>query len=167
MPIAPAIEQWLKTINTTWPAFQIEKDKKYILNNGEIIGPMIPTNDSDGFTWKFLRQGTKCHRYWNSKGIRWCVSSRPMENIKSEYIEDSIPIRELGCQADPEPVYEPWDFDTMPESVRIKSKECGTRWVVRPSSDGHCLRGANLTRYDDLYKHYVQLDGSPCGKVRQ
>jgi hypothetical protein len=85
--IPPAIQEWLSTINTTWPTFQIEKDKKYILENGEIIGPMIPTNDSDGFAWKFPHTDKRCYRYWNNKGIRWCVKSRPMENIKSEYIE--------------------------------------------------------------------------------
>jgi hypothetical protein len=171
MPITPsipiAIEQWLRTINTTWPAFQIEKDKKYILENGEIIGPMIPTNDNDGFAWKFLRPGTKCHRFWSNKGIRWCVKSRPMENIKSEYIEDGIPIRELGCQADPKLVYEPWDFESMPVAVKVISKNDkdskSTFFPHRDEAINAC--GVQLS-YSALFRKFTQLDGTPCGRLK-
>ena len=74
----------------------------------------------------------------------------------------------LGCAIvrkiePPKPTYIPWDFDTMPDCVRVKSKEDATRFMARPISDSSCLVKTQSSSYEYLFEHYTQLDGTPCG----
>lgn len=66
----------------------------------------------------------------------------------------------------PKPTYIPWDFDTMPDCVRVKAKEDGTRFIARPISDSSCLVKTQSWSYKYLFDFYTQLDGTPCGTVK-
>ena len=131
------------------PKIQLEAGKKYVMANGEVVGPI--SSDTDPMSeYRFWALGMR----WNSEGVRVTKEFRSTHNIVAEYVE-------------PEPAYVPWDFESMPETVRVKAKECGTRWVARPASDTYCMRGNFLSTYKELFDHYVQLDGTPCGRVKQ
>lgn len=134
------------------PKIQVEAGKKYVLANGHVVGPMLYA--PVGIVPKYYSNGNEgC--MWFENGGRVALSDRPHENIVSEYIE-------------PEPTYEPWDFDSMPGLVKVVSKtnnEFRTSYLPH----GDCAINAYGTSlsYSELFAKYVQLDGTPCGRVKQ
>jgi hypothetical protein len=128
------------------PKIKLEFNGKYLQANGEVVGPISLLHSGE-----FCYYDIKLARVWNESGIRLNDDKRATENIVSEYVE-------------PEPVYEPWDFDTMPDFVRVQSKTDGKRWTAFPISNDLCQRGTKWIDYKELFDHYTQLDGTPCGK---
>jgi hypothetical protein len=124
----------------------LEFNNKYVQANGDIVGPISLLHSGE-----FCYYDIKLARVWNQSGIRLNDDKRATENIVSEYVE-------------PEPVYEPWDFESMPDFVRVQGKIDGKRWTAFPISDYLCQRGTKWIDYQELFDHYTQLDGSPCGK---
>jgi len=128
------------------PKITLEFNNKYVQANGDIVGPISLLHSGE-----FCYYDIKLARVWNESGIRLNDDKRATENIVSEYVE-------------PEPVYEPWDFESMPDFVRVQGKIDGKRWTAFPISDYLCQRGTKWIDYQELFDHYTQLDGTPCGK---
>ena len=131
------------------PKIKLEFNGKYLQANGEIIGPISLLHSGE-----FCYCDIKLAKVWNESGIRLNEDKRATENIVSEYVE-------------PEPTYEPWDFESMPVAVKIKEKENGFCCLARPHCSEFCVGSQGLCTYKELLDHYTQLDGSPCGKLVQ
>lgn len=131
------------------PKIQLEAGKKYVLANGDVSDPLTLINDRE-----FCFYDKTSGNLWNCEGVRFIYDARATENIVSEYVE-------------PTPTYVPWDFDTMPDFVRVKSKDNDKRWAAFPISDTLCQRGTLWCEYKQLFDGYTQLDGKPCGRVKQ
>ena len=133
------------------PKIQVEVGKKYVMANGDVVGPMEKEQACDSYHFYFNGM------HWDIEGIRKNQSFRNTHNIVSEYIE-------------PEPVYEP--FANAAEFAPHRDK-----WVMRLDGDG-CYRfngyddtgvwSVNGTRYTykDLFRFRFD-DGKPCGRVKQ
>jgi len=130
------------------PTIQLEVGKKYVLANGDVVGPM----NLDAVILSEYRYFSAAMR-WNIFGIPAFPEYRQTRNIVSEYVE-------------PKPTYEPWDFDSMPEFVRVKCKVDGKRCTAWPLSETLCQRGTQWFEYKDLFDLYIQLDGTPCGRIK-
>jgi len=67
----------------------------------------------------------------------------------------------------PKPVYVSWTFETMPDSVKVQLKsEKERKRVARPWTTRSASVSGTLTYYAGLLEEYEQLDGSPCGQLK-
>jgi hypothetical protein len=133
------------------PKIQLEFNGKHVQANGEIVGPISVLHSSE-----FCYDDIKLARVWNESGIRLNDDKRATENIVSEYVE-------------PEPVYEPWDFESMPVAVKVKAKSYKSKYMSTVIPHCDCVSSAcgQFFAYQVLFDHYTQLDGTPCGKMVQ
>jgi len=70
--------------------------------------------------------------------------------------------------AKPEPVYVPWTFETMPVGVKVRSKKvCDQKRVAFPRTSRCVNWGGYEFSYEVLLNDYEQLDGSPCGQLKE
>jgi len=68
----------------------------------------------------------------------------------------------------PEPVYDPWTFETMPIGVKCRPKdkpEC--RRLALPATATSVDVSGTIRSYDELFASYEQLDGGPCGQLKE
>ncbi len=130
----------------------IEAGKYYRLRNGDVVGPIVK------LTERYLGS---LYDVWRSNGLRWKENGNYWN--KSPSLKDIV--AEVPCPEPPKPKYIPWTFDTMPDCVRVKAKEDGTRFMARPISDSSCLVKMQICSYDYVFDHYTQLDGTPCGTI--
>jgi len=132
------------------PKIKLEYGKKYVLANGEIVGPMECEKNH-----KLLRLYSSepygIYRFWSEDGVRCLEEARPTENIVAEYIE-------------PEPTHEPWDFESMPVAVKVRNKKNNIKYLAFPCSVVVKLENGGTIKYNDFINDYTQLDGTPCGK---
>jgi hypothetical protein len=135
------------------PKIQLETGKKYVLANGEIVGPMA--TESESVTYRFYSQDANgIYRFWKIDGVRKLHDCRPTENIVSEYIE-------------PEPTYEPFGnaAEFAPHRDKWMRRINGTNGAFTCNSyDDHGVWHGG-TRY--TYKELIECkfeDGTPCGK---
>ncbi len=131
------------------PKIQLQAGKKYVLVDRSVVGPLRLLYASEP-KW----YDDKSNRVWNEAGEHQRKFARATENIVSEYVE-------------PTPVYEPWDFESMPDFVRVKDKADGMRFTAWPLSENACQRGTYWMEYKELFDKYTQLDGTPCGRVKE
>lgn len=123
------------------------------------IEPPKPIDPGEG--WRLLephehkQQGDECKFLFEFKWtpVDLCCMKASPDMVYRRRIEP------------PKPKYVPWDFDTMPDCVRVKAIEDGTRFMARPISDLSCQVKTQSTSYSYLFEHYTQLDGTPCGTV--
>jgi hypothetical protein len=123
-------------------SFLIEAGKWCRLRNGAIVGPIEPQGK------RYWRCGS--FFFWNQDG-----SSK-----QADYL-DIVAV--VPNPEPPKPKCIPWTFDTMPDCVRVKAKDDGTRFMARPVSDSSCQVKITVFSYLYLFDHYTQLDGTPCG----
>ena len=132
----------------------IEAGKWYETTNGVIAGPIEPHKKVKG--------------YWSWGGIVWREDG---SSTRSRHLDIR---REVPNPEPPKPTYIPWTFDTMPDCVRVKAKDDGTRFMAslngtrfmaRPICDSSCQVKITVFSYAYLFDHYTQLDGTPCGSA--
>jgi len=68
----------------------------------------------------------------------------------------------------PKPKYEPWTFETMPIAVKVIAKDGSCVRLVTPSDSVRAYMGiyGSITNVA-LLRDYEQLDGTPCGVLRE
>ena len=93
------------------------------------------------------------------------ITARTYQPDGWKYTCGDMLIHENNIQpAPPKPTYRPWDFDTMPLAVKVKSKKGPSRFIAIPHGDVCCTVGLGSgVKYQELFDRYTQLDGTPCG----
>jgi hypothetical protein len=134
------------------PTIQLEVGKKYVLANGEVVGPLEYRPNM--LEWKWMCKRTD--RWWNSSGTRFLSELTATESIVSEYVE-------------PEPTYEPFGnaAEFAPHRDKWMRRINGTNGAFTCNSyDDHGVWHGG-TRY--TYKELIECkfeDGSPCGRIK-
>jgi hypothetical protein len=150
--LPPAIQTWLRTINTVWPKFKLEKDKEYLLANGTVIGPLRYKPEFLIPRWVIPNSTV----WWDDYGT-YCEDC-PRYNIVAEYIR-------------PTPEYEQWKFEDIIVGFRVVCKHTGAELLItgkspRATNDRICLNG-EWRGADHVFRHYTKPDGTPCGRIKQ
>jgi hypothetical protein len=102
---------------------------------------------------EFCYYDVKLARVWNESGIRLNEDKRATENIVSEYVE-------------PEPTYEPWDFESMPVAVKVRGKYSKKEHIAISLKSSVWLIDGGTFSYNILFMECEQLDGTPCGRIK-
>jgi len=138
-------------LKPTKPAtLQIEAGKYYRTQSGRIVGPAT---------------SVKNHSFYS-----WIIDSSWYAN-DGRYWADEISINDLVAEVplpvEPEPVYVPWTFTTMPIAVKVRVKLSPDRkHLTMPWNEVSVRIGAGTFFYASLFDNYEQLDGSPCGELK-
>lgn len=78
---------------------------------------------------------------------------------------------EYSCKEYKEPEYQPYTFETIQPDMNCWFKQKETQLIIKPasiSSDGIFYVGynCNFLSYQDLFKYYIKLDGTPAGSIK-
>lgn len=101
---------------------------------------------------------------WSMRGDLWFYPDADAENAKCV----QFLFEEYLCRPAPEPP-EPWSLTTKPRGV-VWVRKIGERWEsqITAWNEGTCLVAAYANvAYSMLLSDFEQLDGSPCGIVKE
>lgn len=93
---------------------------------------------------------------WSDDGVQWGG-----EDDLVKYIGLTHP--GVTVRPKPEPKWVPWSFEDQIVGMPVKFAEERRKLITEQTSTTVFLGGAGVS-YENLLKHYVQLDGTPCGK---
>ena len=132
------------------PKINLEYDKKYVLVNGEVVGPLACMPSLYRWRWHCEISG----RWWDDYGTRYIECARATENIVGEFIE-SKPMYVAFKNAD----------EFMPyEDKWIKRINNVGFWRVTAFNDtGVWAGGDSELTYEQLLAYQFR-DGTHCGK---
>lgn len=90
-----------------------------------------------------------------------CANGHEYPSVKAT----AAPIAASGGQ---EQQYVPWTFETMPVAVKVRSKDEGRPGMAMPfGGDLAFVMGRHHPTYQRLFDEFTQLDGTPCGTLKE
>ena len=66
---------------------------------------------------------------------------------------------------DPKPKYTLWTFETCALGTAVKAKTGSMLGIVSTTYGNGAMIGGNVWTWDEIFRDFTQLDGTPCGTI--
>ena len=131
----------------------IEAGKYYRLRNRDVVGPIVRTTE---------RYLGSLNDVWRCNGLSWNENGNYWNNM----ISPMDIVAEVPNPEPPKPKYIPWTYETCPIGCVVRRKN-GLENVsmVVAKTDISAGQAGCYYLYSQLFEHWEQLDGTPCGTI--